>query len=431
MKVALLKRELDIMSCLDHPNIVKLYESYEDEKYVHLIMDYCSGGDVSERIIDNGVYSEAEASNLMEKLLCAVEYLHSNKISHRDLKSDNFLYEDSSKNSEIKIADFGMSMKYGNNLRMKSLAGTPYYLAPEILKGSYTKSCDIWSLGVFLYYIISGSYPFYGFQLEDIFEKVAAGKIKFEGSVWQKASDSVKDLIKKMLTIDPVKRISIYKALSHPWFKKNKKNISEVVPFHIFNTLKQNKAHEKLWQEALKVIVRSLSQTQISDLKKWFKQIDKNNSGTITALELSEAMKLSGYQYAEEELDKIIANNSYMQEGIIQYSEFLIATLDKKTLLDEQVLWEAFKYFDVDNDGIISLPDLQKAFKKSGTEFSENELVQLMSGNQFGSLENVRFDEFKSIFASKNSETVETLETDAISKIVRKVTKDFNLRIFE
>lgn len=428
MNIMLLRRELDIMSILDHPNIVKLYENYEDELYVHLIMEYCSGGDIAERIIDDGKFSEVEAVIVLEKLLCAVDYLHNHNISHRDLKPENFLYENHSAESEIKIADFGMSVKFGNNLRMKSLAGTPYYLAPEILKGSYTKTCDIWSLGVFLYFILSGTHPFKGFELDEIFHKITAGKLKFEGAEWEGKSDLSKDLITKMLVVDPRKRITIKKAMLHEWFHQKKSENAKPVPFHIFHALKHYKAQNKLWQEALRVIVKSLNSEQISELKKWFTVIDKNNSGSITADELKQAMKLSGYQMVEEEINEIISNSAYLNEGTINYTDFLIATLDKKKLLDEQVLWEAFKYFDVDNDGTISINDLQNALKKTGTDFSRKELRDLMESTEMLKFENMDFEVFKEIMREKKFQNEESSESEgSINQIVRKITLNLNI----
>ena len=428
MNVVLLRRELDIMSILDHPNIVKLYESYEDELYVHLVMEYCSGGDVAERIIDEGSLSENEAGVILEKLLCAVQYLHFHSISHRDLKPENFLYESSlAKSDKIKIADFGMSVKFGNNLRMKSLAGTPYYLAPEVIKGSYTMSCDVWSLGIFLYFILSGSHPFRGMELEDIFTKITSGNLKFEGPDWEDISHSAKDLISRMLTVDPKKRVTIEKALLHPWFHQKKRGSIEPVPFHIFNSLKQYKAENKLWQETLKVIVKLLSTEQISDLRKWFMAIDKNNSGSITASELKEAMKLSGYQVIEEEIKNIIENNAYVGDGTINYTDFLLATLDKKKLLDEQVLWEAFKYFDLDNDGVISVTDFQNALKKTGTDFSRRELMVLVEGSEIQKFQNINFEEFKKILTENQFIGPGIKETEAsIKQIVRKITIDLS-----
>jgi calcium-dependent protein kinase len=423
MNIIMLRRELEIMSVLDHPNIVRLYETYEDEQYVHIVMDYCGGGDVAERIVYEGAFSEQESAHVMEKILGAVNYLHVHNISHRDLKAENFLYESKKIDSEIKIADFGMSAKFGDNQRMQSLAGTPYYLAPEVLKGSYTKNCDIWSLGVFMFFILSGSYPFRGGNLDEVFENVAGGKLRFDNS-WAKISKEGIDLISAMLVVDPRKRISIKKALVHPWFTQHKKTRPEPVPFHIFNSLKQYKAENKLWQEALKVIVKVLSKEQIADLKKWFIAIDSNNSGSISANELEKAMKLSGYQVAEEEISEIIKNNAYLGEGRINYSDFLIATLDRKKLLNEEVLWQAFKFFDVDNDGTIGFEDMKLAFHKAGNEFTENEIDSLLMGGKLEEFENADFEKFKEIMGKRDL-LKDTCQVFEINQFVRKISNDF------
>lgn len=424
MNVVMLRRELEIMSILDHPNIVKLYETYEDELYVNIVIEYCEGGDVAERILNNGNFSEKEASFIMQKLLGAVNYLHLHKISHRDLKAENFLYETLDPNSEIKIADFGMSSKFGNNLRMQSLAGTPYYLAPEIVKGSYTKSCDIWSLGVFLYFILSGSHPFLGNNFDDVFEKSSSGMLNFSGKEWQKISNNGIDLISNMLVPDPRKRISIKKALAHPWFKSFKTVNPEPIPFYIFNSLKQYKSQNKLWQEALKVIVKVLSNKQISELKKWFIKIDSNNSGCINSYELAEAMKLSGYQIAEDEINEIIKNYDNLGEGKINYTDFLIATLDKKNLLDEEILWQAFKYFDVDNDGVISIENIKEVLERSGAHLKDSEIESILSTSQMKSFENSTFENFKAMIIANNILDDNDLKKSdsAISKLVRQIT---------
>lgn len=422
MNVTLLRRELEIMSQLDHPNLVKLFEIYEDEQYVHLVMEYCSGGDVAERIIDKGNFSEKEAGFIMEKLLCALDYLHSHNISHRDLKAENFLYENFSEDSEVKIADFGMSVKFGANMRMKSLAGTPYYLAPEVLKGSYTKMCDVWSLGVFLYFILSGSHPFRGIQIEEIFEKISDGEVFFNGKIWDTVSMHAKDFIGKMLVVDPKKRITIAKALLHPWINKYKNANTQPVPFYIFDSLKQHRAQSKLWQEALKVSVRSLSNPEISELKKWFLAIDKNNSGTITAFELEEAMKLSGYSIAENELKSIIDNISYLDKGVINYSDFLVATMDKKKLIDEEVIWQAFKFFDVDNDGLISNKDIVNALNKSGSLIDQRQDPDQDFYKQYG---NIDFQKFKEIL-QQNENNDEKIVPEHFARVVRRLSVEYS-----
>ena len=418
MNVTLLRRELEIMSQLDHPNLVKLYETYEDEQSVHLVMEFCSGGDVSERIIEKGTFSEKEAAGIMERLVSALEYLHSHNVCHRDLKPENFLYESRKEGSEIKIADFGMSVKFGSNMRMKSLAGTPYYLAPEVIKGSYTKACDVWSLGVFLYFILSGTHPFRGFDMDEIFDKIQKGSIKFTGKGWTGLSSQVVDLVGKMLTVDPKKRITTQKALQHPWFFIYKHQESQPVPFHIFDSLKKYKAQSKLWQEALKVVVRSLSSQEISDLKKWFLAIDKNNSGTITASELEEAMKLSGYSIAEHELKEIIDNISYLDKGLINYSEFLIATIDKKKIIDEEIILQAFKFFDVDNDGLVSQTDFRSALSKSGR--SKEDLEEDKSGI-LKEFQDINYEKFKQILVTPE----ETETSQQFTRVFRRLSAEY------
>jgi calcium-dependent protein kinase len=292
-----------------------------------------------------------------------------------------------------------------------------------VLKGSYTKNCDIWSLGVFMFFILSGSYPFRGGNLDEVFENVAGGKLRFDNS-WAKISKEGIDLISAMLVVDPRKRISIKKALVHPWFTQHKKTRPEPVPFHIFNSLKQYKAENKLWQEALKVIVKVLSKEQIADLKKWFIAIDSNNSGSISANELEKAMKLSGYQVAEEEISEIIKNNAYLGEGRINYSDFLIATLDRKKLLNEEVLWQAFKFFDVDNDGTIGFEDMKLAFHKAGNEFTENEIDSLLMGGKLEEFENADFEKFKEIMGKRDL-LKDTCQVFEINQFVRKISNDF------
>lgn len=138
------RREVEILMLVDHPNTIKLYEAYEDSKYIHLVMEICLGGDVLEYLISKGTLNEEEISHMMIKMFSAVNHLHSLRICHRDLKPENFLLTSSYGESEpeIKLIDFGMSIKYEDDL-MHTMVGTPYYVAPEIINGIYGKECDI------------------------------------------------------------------------------------------------------------------------------------------------------------------------------------------------------------------------------------------------------------------------------------------------
>ena len=187
---AMLKTEIEMLQSADHPNIIKLYETYEDEKYLHLVMELCTGGDLFDYVISKRHLCEEEVVNIMKKLLSAINYLHTLKICHRDLKPENFLFTTTEPNAELKISDFGLSSKFGgqNGDMMYSMVGTPYYVAPEVIKGTYGKECDIWSLGVVMYFILSGTQPFKSSNIQNLFVKILSGLMTLQeksGNLYQ------------------------------------------------------------------------------------------------------------------------------------------------------------------------------------------------------------------------------------------------------
>ncbi len=169
---------------IDHPNIIKLYEVYEDKKYVYLIMEECTGGElfdrIFERISNKNLYTEKEAVAIFKDYMSAICHCHSQKICHRDLKPENLLCLDTSNNSPIKVIDFGLSQIYtSTNHKMSTKVGTAYYVSPEVLEGNYDEKCDIWSSGVILYILLSGDPPFNGQNDNEIYRKIAKKKFSF------------------------------------------------------------------------------------------------------------------------------------------------------------------------------------------------------------------------------------------------------------
>jgi len=396
------KLEIEIMRHLDHPNIMKLYETFEDPRHVYLVMDLCTGGELFDRIIDKGRLSEAEARNVFLQIMRALFYCHSNKICHRDLKPENFLLLDKSEEAPIKVIDFGLSVMFeydkdGNKVHMDTKAGTPYYIAPEVLAGKYDEQCDIWSAGVILYILLCGYPPFYGNNDNQILSAVKKGKFDFDGAEWKAVSESAKDLIKKMLC--PVaERLKAGEVLEHPWFKENLKE-EATLPVN-FSSLKNFRNSEKLKKATLTYIATQCSDAEIGELGKVFHSLDKNGDGVLTIEELKGGLE-EFHVSAEKAHDilQIFKSIDTDGSGTINYTEFLAATMEKSVYLKEEKLWAAFKMFDKDGNGKISADELkevlgseeldhdmeywahmiQEADVDGDGEIDYNEFIQMMS----------------------------------------------------
>jgi len=217
--IKLLRREIQIMKKLNHTNILKLYEVYEDDESFYLVMELVKGKELFDKIVERGMYSEKDAAHIIAQMVSAVEYLHENGIAHRDLKPENLLSAGDEDEEIVKIADFGFSKNFGEDgEKLMTSCGSPGYVAPEILTAeSYDKSVDMWSVGVIIYILLSGYPPFYADSAPALFKKIMDVKYDFDDSVWDDISDSAKDLIRNLLVKDPTKRFTAKQCLQHPW----------------------------------------------------------------------------------------------------------------------------------------------------------------------------------------------------------------------
>jgi len=215
--IELLKREIYIMKKVDHPNILKLYEVYEDDDHFFLVLELVEGLELFDKIVDRGNYSERDAANIVRQILQAVRYLHKEGIVHRDLKPENLLSAGEGESEVVKVADFGFAKNFGEE-KLVTSCGSPGYVAPEVLTDdTYTNAVDMWSVGVIIYILLSGYPPFYDESPPKIFKKITEAKYDFDDPVWEDISDLAKDLIKKLLIKDPNERLSAKKCLKHPW----------------------------------------------------------------------------------------------------------------------------------------------------------------------------------------------------------------------
>jgi len=216
-----LYNEIDIQAEIDHPNIIKLFEVYETDDHIYLILELMKGGELFDRIVDLEFFTEKEAKEVILPIIDAVNYCHELDIIHRDLKPENLLYESEDEGALIKISDFGLARFLSASNFATTACGTPGYVAPEILMSKkYGKEVDVWSIGIIMYILLCGYPPFFSESNSELFEMIKGGKLEFHSPYWDNVSEEAKDLVSKLLIVDPKKRITLERAKEHKWFTK-------------------------------------------------------------------------------------------------------------------------------------------------------------------------------------------------------------------
>ncbi|GIX65411.1 calcium-dependent protein kinase 4 [Babesia caballi] len=402
-----LLREVNVLKALDHPNIMKIFEFFEDEKYYYFVTELYTGGELFDEIVSRKCFSEQDAAKIVKQVLSGINYMHRQNVVHRDLKPENLLLESKAVNANIRIIDFGLSTHCDVNSKMKEKIGTAYYIAPEVLKGMYDNKCDIWSIGVILYILLCGFPPFNGSNESAIIKKVQTGKFSFDMPQWRKVSESAKDLISRMITFNPAKRITAAEALEHHWLTyMTKDNTVDLPSLELsINNMKSFYYTQKLSQAALLYIGSKLiTREESNHLTAIFSKMDKNGDGQLDRGELIEGFReylwLKGspsdeidQATIEEQVDQILQGIDFDRNGYIDYSEFLTVAMDRRTLMQKDRLEKAFKLFDADNSGSISSEELGKLFGVAdvGQEDWQRVLHEVDSNND-GVID---FEEFK------------------------------------
>ncbi|XP_020255950.1 calcium-dependent protein kinase 10-like isoform X2 [Asparagus officinalis] len=253
------------------------------------------------------------------------------------------------------------------------VVGSPYYVAPEVLKKRYGPEADVWSAGVIIYILLCGVPPFWAETEQGIFEEVLTGKLDFESDPWPSISASAKDLVRRMLVRDPKCRLTAHEVLCHPWVQVGGVAPDKPLDSAVLSRLKQFSAMNKLKKMALRVIAENLSEDEIAGLKQMFKMIDTDNSGQITFEELKVGLERVGAKLKESEIYALMKAADVDNSGTIDYGEFIAATLHLNKIEREDHLFAAFSYFDKDGSGYITQDELQQACEEFGIEDAQLE----------------------------------------------------------
>ncbi|KAK6138246.1 hypothetical protein DH2020_027993 [Rehmannia glutinosa] len=349
------RREVQIMHHLTgQANIVELKGAYEDKHSVHLVMELCAGGELFDRIIAKGHYTERAAASLLRTIVEIVHTCHSMGVIHRDLKPENFLLLNKDENAPLKATDFGLSVFYKQGEYFKDIVGSAYYIAPEVLKRKYGPEVDIWSVGVMLYILLCGVPPFWA---------------------------------------------------DHPWIKEDGEAPDTPLDNAVLNRLKQFRAMNQFKKVALRVIAGCLSEEEIMGLKEMFKSMDADNSGTITLEELKQGLAEQGTKLSESEVKQLMEAADADGNGTIDYEEFITATMHMNRMDREEHLYTAFQYFDKDNSGYITIEELEQALREFGMGDDKDikEIISEVDADHDG---RINYDEFVAMMKKGNPDIV-------------------------
>ena len=416
------KLEVEIMMRLDHPSILRLYDYFEDNLKVYLVLELCTGGELFDRIILNKFYSEENARTIFRQMITGIIYCHLSNVCHRDLKPENFIMISKNDPFALKMIDFGLSRTFGEALNdktkdvnnksrrkrqtkavLKTKAGTPFYIAPEVLTGKYNEKCDVWSLGVILYILLCGYPPFYGENNKEILEAVKKGKLDFSSSEWKNKSPEAIDLLKRMITSNE-KRLFPEEVLKHPWLNVHKKNtISKSSLEDLYLNMTFFGQLPIFFQTILFFIIRNFQEEEISDLHKYFHLFDIKGMGGIT-LDYFKLILKEALDIPEAVAEKLFKKIDIYETKMISYTNFITSIYPMKKILTEERFSQMFTLMDLDRNGKLDIKDIQ-GFLKIQFKYRDNinpKFKSTLLGSFMGmKLENLNFKEFFSCFKSE------------------------------
>ena len=425
----LLKSEVNILSNLDHPNIVKYFGVFEDDYYVHIVMEYLKGYDLY-KIISLKKYTgfdEKDMCEIIQQLLKALTCIHSQNIIHRDIKPENILFANKRNYSTLKLIDFGLATYSKKDTKS---VGTPYYMSPEIIDGHSVPQSDIWSVGIIVYLMLTGKYAFQAKDGENLYEKIKNNEIDMEPLNESECSEEAKDFIVKCLKKNYQERMTTSQCLEHAWITKFcvKKN-SNLLNSETVDTLLDFANKNALQKEIYYFIAKISTENDLNKLKQFFNQLDVDNSGTLTIEEVEKAFKEIDIGITEEELKQIWEGLDFHKDGQVNYSEFLAAMVSSYNFQKEEKLWSVFNLFKEGNKNknYITYESMYNAAKALNLNINESEIKKCFEKYN----EEIDFEKFKKLILDSENEDKnikEGFNRDAMQRTSSRRNNKHNLK---
>jgi calcium-dependent protein kinase len=370
--------EITIMKDLDHANICKLFGTYEEGRNIFFIMEYCEGGDLCTRIQKQGHITEDLSADILSQVSSALRYAHSRSIAHRDLKPENVVFcSKDPENTMVKLIDWGLGISFAAT-RMRSAVGSFTYSAPEVMASScskgYSSACDLWSLGVLAFVMLSGNEPFSGSAREHI-KAALAESYSMEGDIWDDISEEAKNFVRGLLRADPEKRVCIEDVGKHPWLEMNR-IVPEARPSfkgksqEVLDNIRSASQKSLCSKICCVAIARHMNHTDVRNIYNIFRKLDKSGDGVLSIEELRDGFSDAFGKDAgdSKDIERVFSCMDLNRSGTIDYTEFLAASLGEKLIEQDEAVWAAFKAFDVMNTGKISKDDLRQVLANADVQ---------------------------------------------------------------
>ena len=417
------KLEVEIMMKLDHPNVLRLYDYFEDKVNVYLVLELCSGGELFDRIIEKKYYNETEARLIFKQIMKAIIHCHMQGVCHRDLKPENFIMISKDDPYTLKLIDFGLSRTFdGNNetvlqpKRMSDMnvketkrqtravlmtkAGTPFYIAPEVLTGNYNEKCDVWSAGVILYILFCGYPPFYGENNKQILEEVKKGKLDFSSVEWSNKSHHAIDIIRKMVINHEV-RLFADEVLRHEWMTvENEKKISSSKVKKLHSNMKDYSKLDLAKRTIIYFLARNFYEEEISAYHKYFDIFDPDSRGCISLQNFQKVLQ-EHLKIPPQESEQIFKSIDIFESGTLGYSQFIASAIHYSKYFTEKRLLIFFQIADLDKSGKITHENLDRflSIQFKHRNMVTNEFKEKVIGEfkRIGALDN-EFLKFAKVF---------------------------------
>ncbi|OMJ90472.1 hypothetical protein SteCoe_7174 [Stentor coeruleus] len=390
--------EISVLSRLEHPNLGSLYEYYQDLFNYYIIMERFTGESLYDRLLRSNNQSEQNCMIYMQQLFAAIRCLSENKIAHRDIKIENLIFGSGEYSNNLKLVSFSSCYIFKNDEFMAEKVGSPYYLAPEMIRRHYDFRCDWWSAGVIMYIILSGSPPFVGKSENEVISNITIGNVTFTGSIWKNISSQAKDLITGLLRLNPDERLTPQQALDHPWLSTTVPQApSRESSAQFISDLSHLRSSQKLKKSLLKYLsVFFISLEEYQELYGLFSYFDSNLNGRISKNELKVGfIRLFGNRIrnAEREIEKLLENADFDESGELSYNEFVTAAMGRQNIIEQRRLRRIFKSIDSNDNGFIDAQELQAALSRCLTKKNDTweELIKECDTNGDGLIDITEF----------------------------------------